>query len=124
MRLNLLHEFMYNRNTGQFYAMNSGLKVNRPGGIRMMIAPDINLKVASLAVLCSGSVSRENFGVITKTKLINVERFLFVGHYSSFGEAVPRVARVESKDSPKSSICIWYREFLSNHRLLLTAVRS
>ena len=44
MRINLLHEFMYNRNTGQFYAMNSGLQVNRLGGIRMMITPDVNFK--------------------------------------------------------------------------------
>ena len=44
MRLNFFHEFMHNRNAGQFYAMNSGLQVNRLSCIRMMIAPDINLK--------------------------------------------------------------------------------
>ena len=44
MRLNFFHEFMHNRNTGQFYAMNSGLQVNRLSCIRMIIAPDINLK--------------------------------------------------------------------------------
>ena len=44
MRLNLLHEFMNNRNASQFYAMNSGLQVNRLNCIRMIIAPYINLK--------------------------------------------------------------------------------
>ena len=44
MLLNLFHEFMHNRNTGQFYAMNSGLQVNRLSGIRMMITADIYLE--------------------------------------------------------------------------------
>ena len=44
MCLNFLHEFMNNRNAGQFYAVNSCLQINRLGGIRMEIPPDVNFK--------------------------------------------------------------------------------
>ena len=57
MPLNFFHEFMKDRILVQFYAMNSCLKVNRLSCIQMIIAPDINFKLALLAVLCSGSVS-------------------------------------------------------------------
>ena len=35
---------MNSRNAGKFYAVNSGLKVNNLGGIKMEIPPEVNFK--------------------------------------------------------------------------------
>ena len=64
---------------------------------------------------CVGEVfHRQILMPIVKTKLINVGAGALVGHSSYSGEAGARVARVESKDFPKSSIIIWCMEFLFN----------
>ena len=57
MFLNSLHEFMHDRNAGQFYAVNSCLQIKRFGSIRMEISPDVNFK----SCVAGGSVQRNSF---------------------------------------------------------------
>ena len=100
MRLNLFHEFMYNRNTGQFYAMNSGLQVNRLGGIRMMITPDVNFKSCVTGRAVQRNCFAGKFWYHGKDKLLDASWCSLVAHIFFFNKTS---AGSESEDFPKSS---------------------
>ena len=100
MRLYFFHEFMHNRNTGQFYAMNSGLQVNRLSGIRMMITPDVNFKSCVTCRAVQRNCFTGKFWYHGKDKLLDVSWCSLIAHIFFFNKTS---AGIESEDFPKSS---------------------
>ena len=100
MRRYFFHEFMYNRNTGQFYAMNSGLQVNRLSGIRMMITPDVNFKSCVTCRAVQRNCFTGKFWYHGKDKLLDVSWCILIAHIFFFNKTS---AGSESEDFPKSS---------------------
>ena len=95
------HEFMHDRNTGQFYAMNSGLQVNRLGGIRMMITPDVNFKSCVTCRAVQRNCFAGKFWYHGKDKLLDAcPSSNLIGHIFFFNK---KSAGSESEDFPKSS---------------------
>ena len=106
MSLYFFHEFMYNRDAGQFYAMNSGLQVNRLSGIRMMITPDVNFKSCVTCRAVQRNCFAGKFWYHGKDKLFDVSWCSLIAHIFFFNKTS---AGSESEDFPKSS------DFISRH---------
>ena len=100
MSLYFFHEFMHNRDAGQFYAMNSGLQVNRLSGIGMMITPDVNFKSCVTCRAVQRNCFAGKFWYHGKDRLLDVSYCSLIGHIFFLFKTS---AGSESEDFPKSS---------------------